>query len=364
MVSVIVENELKGIEEKVKSGTRLTRDEGILLMKHPDILSVGALADMVRRRKWGNKAFYTTNLNINYTNVCITEYCLFCSFARLPGQEGGWTWSLEEIEAKVRDGIKKGLVEVHVVGGLNPKLKFDYYLEMFRMIKRIDPKIYIKAFTAVEIDFFAREFHLTIEEVFRQLKDAGMDAMPGGGAEVLSERVHQKIYKDKIGPARWLEIHQIAHGLGFRTNATILYGHIETDEERVDHFIRLRELQDKTGGFLAFVPLAFQPENNRMSKLPEPHGLLDLKVIAVSRLMLDNFDHIKALWTYLKPKLAQASLSFGADDLGGTLVGETIARMAGSRTPEELEREELQNIIRTAGMEPIEVNTFYQPVTR
>jgi aminodeoxyfutalosine synthase len=294
--------------------------------------------------------------------VCVAS-CLFCSFARLrPGDPGSYTMSLEDAWEKLRVRHNQPLTEVHVVNGLHPDLPFDYYLELLRGFKRIRPEIHLKCFTAVEIAFFADLYGMTDEQVLCALMDAGLASLPGGGAEVFAERVRQKICHDKADADRWLSIHRIAHRLGMKSNVTMLYGHIETNEERVDHMLRARALQDETGGFQAFIPLAFHPDNNQMRKLPAPTGSDTLRVHAVSRLMLDNIAHVKAFWIATGVELAQTALWFGVDDLDGTVQEEKIYHMAGSRTPEALTPRDIERIIRAAGRTPVERDTFYNVV--
>lgn len=348
------------IYEKVEAGQRLSFDDGVRLYKTNDLWTLGALAQIVRRRLNGNKVFYSLNLHINHTNVC-TLRCIFCAFARRPGEPGGYAFSPEEVGEKVKAGIEKwNINEVHIVGGHHPDLYMDYYLKMFRQIREVNPTIYIKALTAPEIYDLAIRCNLSYKEVLTQLKEAGLDGMPGGGAEIFAPRTRKKICAEKIDAATWLEIHEIAHGLGLRTNATMLYGHIESDEDRVDHVLRLREVQDKTHGFYSFIPLAYNAENTPMQKLGEAGGFLDLKVYAISRLLFDNVPHLKAHWITTGLKLGQVALSFGIDDLGGTNLNEKIVHDAGSETPVDLSREELEHLIRSAGYEPCLVDSSYQ----
>jgi aminodeoxyfutalosine synthase len=347
------------IHEKIQAGERLSFEDGVRLYKTNDLATLGALAQIIRSRINSNRVYYSVNLHINHTNVC-TLRCLFCAFARRPSEPGGYTFSPEEIEERVRQAIDKWQInEVHIVGGHNPELGMDYYLKMIHLIRSVSPSIYIKALTAPEIDDLATRENLSYCEVLFQLKEAGLDGMPGGGAEIFAPRTRRKICPDKISAETWLEIHEIAHGLGLRTNATMLYGHIETDEDRVDHVIRLRELQDKTHGFYSFIPLAYNAENTPMGKIGEAGGFLDLKVYAVSRLLADNIPHLKAHWITTGLKMGQVALSFGVDDLGGTNLNEKIVHEAGSETPTDLSREELEHLIRSAGYEPCLVDSSY-----
>ncbi|MSO56989.1 MAG: aminofutalosine synthase MqnE [Acidobacteria bacterium] len=350
------------IAQKIEQQERLSFEDGVRLFAHPDLLEVAALANRERERRHGDLTYYNFNIRIEATNVCVAS-CLFCSFARLkPGDAGSYTMSLEDAWDKLRQRSDQPLTEVHVVNGLHPDLPFDYYLELLRGFKRIRPEIHLKCFTAVEIAFFAELYGKTDEQVLRELMEAGLASLPGGGAEVFSERVRRKICHDKADADRWLSIHRIAHRLGMKSNVTLLYGHIETCEERVDHMLRARALQDETGGFQAFIPLAFHPDNNQMRKLPAPSGSDTLRVHAVSRLMLDNIPHVKAFWIATGVELAQTSLWFGVDDLDGTVQEEKIYHMAGSRTPEALSTGDIKRIICAAGRVPVERDTFYNVV--
>jgi aminodeoxyfutalosine synthase len=353
---------LSDIADKLDSGVRLDLADGVALFDSPDLLAVGWLANREREKRHGAKTFYNYNIRVEATNVCVAS-CLFCSFARLkPGDADAYTMSLDEAWDKLRRRSAQPLTEVHVVNGLHPDLPFDYYTELLRGFKRIRPGIHLKCFTAVEIAFFADLYGRTDEQVLRELMDAGLDSLPGGGAEIFAERVRQKICHDKCGADRYLDIHRIAHRLGMRSNVTMLYGHIETPEERVDHMLRARALQDETGGFQAFIPLAFHPDNNQMRKLPAPSAAETLRVHAVARLMLDNIPHVKAFWIATGVEVAQTALWFGADDLDGTVQEEKIYHMAGSQTPEAMTTREISRLIRAAGREPIERDTLYNVV--
>src|SRR6185295_5638909 len=297
----------------------LGMEDGVRLFDTPDLLSVGWLANRDREKRHAGRTFYNFNSRLEATNVCVAS-CLFCSFARLkPGDAGAYTMTLEEVWGKLRSRAHQPLTEIHVVNGLHPDLPFEYYTEMLRGFKRIRPSIHLKCFTAVEIAFFADLYGMTDEQVLRELQDAGLDSLPGGGAEIFAARVRRKIAHDKCDADRYLAIHKLAHGLGLRTNITMLYGHIETADERVDHMLRTRALQDETGGFQAFIPLAFHPDNNQMRKLPAPSAADSLRVHAVSRLMCDNIPHVKAFWIATGVEVAQTSLWFGVDDLDGTV---------------------------------------------
>jgi aminodeoxyfutalosine synthase len=350
------------IAGKLRAGERLTFEDGVRLFECPDLLAVGWLANREREKRHGPSTYFNFNLRLEATNVCVAN-CLFCSFARLkPGDSGAYTMSLEQAWDKLRERAHQPLTEVHVVNGLHPDLPFTYYTDLLRGLKRIRPEIHLKCFTAVEIAFFADTYGLTDEQVLTELMAAGLDSLPGGGAEIFAERVRRKICHDKCGTERYLAIHRTAHRLGMRSNVTMLYGHIETFEERVDHMLRARALQDETGGFQAFIPLAFHPDNNQMRKLPAPSGTDTLKVHAVSRLMLDNVAHIKAFWIATGLELAQTSLWFGVDDLDGTVQEERIYHMAGASSPEAMTTAQLASLVRAAGREPFERDTLYNIV--
>jgi aminodeoxyfutalosine synthase len=353
---------LAEIDEKLRAGERLSFEDGVRLFEVPDLPAVGWLANRERERRHGARTFFNYNLRLEPTNVCEAS-CLFCSFARLkPGMAEAYTMSLEDAWDKLRQRANQPLTEVHIVNGLNPELPFEYYTELLRGMKRIRPGIHLKCFTAVEIAFFADLYGMTDEQVLRELKESGLDSLPGGGAEIFAERVRKKICSDKCGTDRYLAIHRTAHRMGLRSNVTMLYGHIETMAERVDHMVRARTLQDETGGFQAFIPLAFHPDNNRMQKLPPPTGTDTLRVHAVSRLMLDNIPHIKAFWIATGVELAQIALWYGVDDLDGTVQEEKIYHMAGSATPEGMSTAQLSRLVRAAGREPLERDTLYNIV--
>jgi aminodeoxyfutalosine synthase len=350
---------LQDIADKVHLGERLSFEDGVRLYRSPDLHAVGALAQTVRQKINSRRVFYSANLHLNHTNVCSIS-CMFCSFSRKPGEAGGYLFSVEEMVEKVRHAVEKwNINEVHIVGGHHPDLFMDYYEDLFRQIRKAGPDLYIKALTAPEIDDLAVRCNLSHEEVLKRLVEAGLDGMPGGGAEIFAERTRQKICREKITAAEWLTIHEKAHQLGLRTNCTMLYGHIESDEDRVDHVLRLRDLQDKTNGFQSFILLSYQAENNRLAKLGEPGGILDLKALAVSRLLFDNVPHIKAHWTTTDLKFAQVALSFGCDDLGGLNLNEKIMHDAGSETPLDLSRAEMERLISDAGYEPCLVDSSY-----
>ena len=362
MLDRLAASGLQEIKLKLDDGIRLSLADGVRLFECPDLLAVGWLANRERERRYGAQTFFNHNLRLEATNVCVAS-CLFCSFARLqPGDSGAYTMSLEQAWQKLRDRGDQALTEVHVVNGLHPDLPFDYYTKLLKGFKDIRPDIHLKCFTAVEIAFFADLYGKTDEQVLLELIDAGLDSLPGGGAEVFSERVRQKICHDKCGTTRWLGIHATAHRLGMKSNVTMLYGHIETVEERVDHMLRARALQDETGGFQAFIPLAFHPENNQMKKLPAPTAIDSLRVHAVARLMLDNIPHVKAFWIATGLEVAQTSLWFGVDDLDGTVQEERIYHMAGASTPEAMTPEQIGVLICDAGRQPVERDTLYNVV--
>ena len=362
----ITDSSLHSIHDKVKAEERLSFDEGITLYESPDITGVGYLANIMRERQNGSFAYYNINQHIDYSNVCILHArCHFCAFARKDMQtEGAWEMSVDEFLDKAMYSIEHGCTEIHSVGGLHPKLPFEYYLDMLRGLKKRMPQVHLKFFTAVEIHHFSRIFKMSIEEVLTALREAGLDSLPGGGAEIFAEETRDKICPGKLSTEGWLDVHQQAHELGISTNATMLYGHLESSEDRVDHLVRLREQQDKSGGFVTFIPLAFHPENTRMDYLPSPSGLVDLRNVALSRLMLDNFPHIKVYWIMTGLNVAQTALSFGADDIDGTVTEEKITHMAGATTPEIVGVDEITRLIREAGRTPIERDTLYNEIIR
>lgn len=352
---------IKSIHQKVIHGKRLNRNDGIALMKSDDILSIGYIADEVRKMLHGDYVYFTHNLNINPTNICVNR-CSLCAFYKTSHDEEAYTLSMDDIEERVRWAKESGVREFHIVGGLNPDIAFDFYLQIIKRIKIIDPEAFIQGFTAVEIDYFSNRTGLTVDEVLMRLYDAGLGSLPGGGAEVFSPRVRQLICPNKISGERWLNIHKIAHSLGISSNATMLYGHIERDEELIDHILALRELQDETNGFLAFVPLAFHSKNTGLAHISATTGFKDLKVISVARLILDNFPHIRLLWTYVGEKLTQVALNFGVDDLGGTSIDENIVRAAGANGDEK-SFDDMISLIRSSGRIPMPVNSVYESHT-
>ncbi|MCK4908550.1 MAG: aminofutalosine synthase MqnE [Planctomycetes bacterium] len=367
MTETLKKPQLDEISERVTASQRLSFEDGLALFHSNDLLRIGELANLVRERKNGRKTYFVVNRHINYSNICLNR-CSFCAFSRDKGQAGAYEFDLDEILRKADEASKIGATEIHIVGGLHPDLDFNFYLEMISAIKKYHPEIHLQAFTVVEIAHLAKISNHSIKEVLNQLKEAGLGSLPGGGAEVFSDRVRQKLCPDKLPPAEWLNIMRQAHQLGLRSNATMLYGHLETYEERIEHLIKLRELQDETNGFMAFIPLPFHPANTPLinsdngKNLTRTSAIDDLKTMAISRLMLDNFDHLKSFWIMLGVKLAQVSLNFGADDLDGTVVEEKITHSAGATTPESLTQDELINLIKESGWEPVERDTLYQVI--
>jgi aminodeoxyfutalosine synthase len=350
------------IRDKVLAGERLSDADGLALFEARDLAALGALANHVREARHGQLAFYNRNVHLNPTNVCVAS-CKFCSFARKEDEQAspGYTMSLDEAVEKVVSKRPLGITEVHIVAGLHPTLPWSYYTELLGRIHRAWPELTIKAFTAIEYHYWAEKFGMSYRQVLSELQAAGLGTIPGGGAEIFAPRVRRKICDDKATAEQWLEIHRTAHGLGLKSNATMLYGHIERLDERVDHMRRLRELQDETHGFQVFIPLAFHPEHNMIGKAyPKPTGYDALRTLAVSRLYLDNFDHVKAYWVSLGERLAQAALAFGVDDLDGTVLEERIYHMAGSTVPQALSERTLHDLIRAAGRVPAERDSNYR----
>jgi aminodeoxyfutalosine synthase len=360
---VIDDVRLAPIAAKVMAGERLSLEDGVALYRSPDLLTLGWLANHVREKRHGNICYFNINRHINPTNVCVA-HCKLCAFGRSPDAPGAYTFALEEIWQRAAQGVSEGATEFHMVGGLHPDLPFQYFLDLIRGLKARCPGVHLKAFTMVEVGYFARISKLSIRDTLLALKDAGVDSLPGGGAEIFNPRVRKVICDHKVSGQQWLNIARAAHQIGLRSNATMLYGHIESDEERVEHLLALRALQDETGGFVAFIPLAFHPENTGLAHLPKPTGFTDLKTIAISRLLLDNFDHIKAYWIMLTPRIAQIALRFGADDIDGTVVEEKIYHDAGATTAQFTSRAQLERLIREAGRVPMERDTLYNPVDR
>jgi aminodeoxyfutalosine synthase len=351
------------VEKKVARGKRLSATDAISLFETPDLVRVGRLADRVRRERVGEDVYFVVNRHINYTNVCRNR-CRFCAFSRDDGEPGAYTLTVEEVVDKAREGLGEGATEIHIVGGENPALSYASIREMVAGIREMDAAVHIKAFTASEISFFAESEGSTPEEILLDLKEAGLNGLPGGGAEILGAGVRAQVCANKISGERWLEIHQVAHRLGLKTNATMLYGHVESYADRADHLLRLREAQDETGGFQAFIPLAFQPKNSALAHLPPTSGVDDLKTMAVARLLLDNFAHIKTYWVMTGLKLAQVALHFGADDMDGTVEEEVISLLSEAGHGQAVAKAELIRVIRAAGRTPVERDAFYRVVKR
>jgi aminodeoxyfutalosine synthase len=356
---------LRDIARKILAGERLDADEALLCFTTPHVLHLGRLADHVRRRLHGDRVFYNLNRHINPTNICVYTYnCKFCSFAALPGEEHAWQMSHEEVYRRAAAQGGEAVTEFHIVGGLHPELSLDWYLEMLRGLRERFPSVHLKAFTAIEIGWFAKREKLSLEEVLLRLREAGLGSLPGGGAEIFHPEVREVICDGKLDAGEWLEVHRTAHRLGIGSNCTMLYGHVEKPEHKVHHLLELRALQDDTGGFNAFIPLSYHPENNYLGLKFHTTGSEDLRHIATARLVLDNIPHIKAYWVMVTPKLAQLALRFGADDLDGTVVEERIYHMAGAETEQALSRGELERIVREAGFQPVERDTLYNPIVR
>lgn len=355
---------LKAIRDKVHAGERLSFEDGLFLDHHADLFTLGELANLVRERKNGNVGYYNVNTHLNPTNVCVYR-CQFCSFRSDLKVPKAYVMSDEQILGRAREATDRGCTELHIVGGLHHQLPYEWYRDIIRNIHVAYPDLHLKAWTAVEWDWFERLTKRSTRELLADMKSVGLGSLPGGGAEIFHPDVREKICDYKADANQWLRVHREWHELGGKSNATMLYGHIEKAEHRINHLVRLRELQDQTGGFQTFIPLAFHPENNTLGQnIPKPSGLMDLKVMAISRLMLDNFPHIKAYWQMLGVKIAQVALGFGADDIDGTVVHETIYHAAGSDSPQELSVAEIRRLIVEAGREPVERDTLYHEVVR
>ncbi len=356
---------LQELAAKVRAGQRLEEDDALLCFTTPDVLHLGRLANAVRQELHGNIAYFNVNRHVNPTNVCVYTYdCKFCGFAALPGEDHAWEMSHQNVYEHAAKQGGDSVTEFHIVGGLHPDLSLEWYCEMLRGLKKRFPSVHLKAFTAIEIGWFAQLEKISIEETLQRLRNAGLDSLPGGGAEIFHDQVREEICNGKLDANEWIEVHRIAHRMGIRSNCTMLYGHVEKPEHKVDHLLRLREIQDETGGFNCFIPLAYHPENNYMGLKYHTTGTEDLRHLATSRLILDNIPHLKAYWIMISPKLAQVALSFGADDIDGTVVEETIYHMAGAETDQHISRTELERIVREAGYRPVERDTLYQPVLR
>ena len=349
------------IRLKVEREERLTHADGLVLYATKDVAALGDMADLANRRKNGLRVGYNVNRHINYSNLCKLS-CMFCAFAKKRGDEDGYEFSMDEIMERAHEAYEQGADELHIVGGLHPDYPYEYYPEMLRAIKSRYPELHLKGFTAVEIDYFAELAGKSHEAVLEELVDAGLGSLPGGGAEILTDRVWKKIYRDKMGPDKWIDVHRRAHKVGVKSNSTMLHGHIETDEEKVVHMLRIRELQDETGGFMTFIPLRFHPENTPIQKLGIVHGVSSVREIAVSRLLLDNMPHIKTYWIMTGLEVAQICLTMGADDIDGTVVEEKITHMAGATTPEHIGEAELRRVIEGAGRIPYRRDTTYNEV--
>jgi aminodeoxyfutalosine synthase len=362
----LTDPELQPIADKVLAGERLDAQEGLTLYNSGDLLAIGTLAHHVREKLHGKRTHFNVNRHINPTNVCVAS-CKLCAFGRKPDADGAYTMALEEAFRVAGENWTEAVTEFHIVGGLHPDLPFQYYVDLLRGLKERFPSVHLKAFTAVEIAYYAHITRLSVREILEKFKEAGLGSLPGGGAEIFAPAVRRVICDHKIGAHMWLKVHRTAHELGLHSTATMLYGHIETAEDRVDHLLQLRGLQDQTHGFQTFIPLAFHPANTELGKLvdhAETTGFMDLKNIAVARLLLDNFPHIKAYWIMMTPRVAQIALRFGADDLDGTVAEEKIYHDAGAKTPQVMTRQEIIRLIREAGLEPFERDTLYRPVTR
>jgi aminodeoxyfutalosine synthase len=358
MDSLVRNGELGNILEKVKDNGRLSFEDGIRLYQSQDLLAVGYIANMVRQRLNGSRAYFIYNQHINYSNIC-TNLCKFCAFGKDKDSDLAYEMSVDEVRAKVRERLAEPITEIHMVGGIHPDLPYSYYTDLLAAIKEERPDVHIQAFTCVEIAHLADISGLGTAGVLEDLKKAGLGSIPGGGAEVFSPRIRDLTCEKKLSGTGWLDVAKTAHKIGLHTNATMLYGHIETIEERVEHLDMLRRAQDETGGFLAFIPLAFHPKNTELATLSSTSGIDDLKNIAVARCYLDNFPHIKAYWVMIGEKLSQVALSFGADDVDGTVKEEIITHMAGAETEQAMSRDQLLRMIKEAGCEPIERDTLY-----
>ena len=351
---------LEKIQEKILSNERLTRRDGIELFKSNDLLALGRMSAHVAQKKNGNRVHFIRNMHINPTNICVNR-CKFCAFSKSKGEPGAYEMTINDILNKALSA-EKGVQELHIVSGLHPDLPFEWYLDMLRTLKNALPRVHLKAFTAVEIDYLAKLAGMNLSDTLLKLKEAGLGSLPGGGAEIFDTAVRNTLCAEKISGDRWLEVVEAAHRVGLKSNATMLYGHIETYDHRIEHLLKLRELQDKTNGFQAFIPLSFHSQNTEIRKSAYTTGFDDLKTLAISRLMLDNFDHIKAYWVMLGEKIAQISLNFGVDDLDGTVVEERITKAAGGATDGSLTKDDIIYLIRQAGRLPVERDTLYNVV--
>ena len=353
------DDKLTIIEKKILAEERLSFDDGVTLWNSFDLLGVGYLSNIVRERMHGNDTYFIHNRHINHTNICVNS-CQFCAFGVKEDDSMAYTKSLDEIYSDAEQYNSGCVSEFHIVGGLHPDLPFQYYLDMISGLKERFPEVHIQAFTAVELEYLSKIAGMSLRETLIELRDAGLGSIPGGGAEIFAKRVRKKICSEKTNAEDWLDVHEIVHSIGMKSNATMLYGHVENAEERTDHLIRLRKLQDKTNGFLTFIPLAFHPENTNLSFLKSTTGQLDLRALAVSRLMLDNFPHVKAFWIMITPQIAQLSLSFGTNDMDGTVVEEKIIHAAGGVTGQIFYKNTIVDMILEAGRKPVERDTLYE----
>jgi aminodeoxyfutalosine synthase len=354
-------HELRDLYEKVEAGARISDEDALRLFESKDLNAVGAIADLARQRKNGNCASYIINCYINYSNYCILS-CQFCAFARKKRDADGMQFTVEEIVGKARTALQLGITELHIVGGLHPSLPFSYYTDMLRALKALDARLQLKCFTAIEILHLGWLAKKNVRDTLLDLREAGLESLTGGGAEIFRKEIRSRIAKGKESAEEYLDVHRAWHKMGGRSTCTMLYGHIESLSDRVDHLQKLRTLQDETRGFTGFVPLPYQPENNEIPVKTAPTGFDSLRTIAVSRVYLDNFDHITAYWVGLGLKLAQVALNYGADDLHGTIVEENIFHMAGARTPQLQTEAEMIKAIRETGRIPVQRDTFYQPI--
>jgi aminodeoxyfutalosine synthase len=354
---------LGSISDKVTAGERITDEDAMALFECHDLLAVGDLAAFANHRKNGDRVFFNVNRHINHTNICVNR-CKFCAFSKTADEPGAYCYDLDEIRDRATESVGHGATEIHIVGGLHPELPFDFYLEMLKAVRSVSESLHIKAFTAVEIDYLARLASLSISETLAELKQAGLGSLPGGGAEILRKEIRDQLCPEKISGETWLDIMRAVHLSGLKSNATMLYGHVESYSDRVDHMRRLRDLQDETGGFQVFIPLAFQKENNPLGHLKNPlsGGVDDLKTLAIARLYLDNFSNIKAYWVMLGEKIAQTSLCFGVNDLDGTVVEEKIGHDAGAGSPQYMTKDGIVDLIRRAGRIPVERDTLYNEI--
>lgn len=354
---------LKIITAKVNGGERLSDADALFLFESPEMLQIGALAAAMNARKNGQRVFFNVNRHLNHTNICVNR-CKFCAFGKAADEDGAYCHDLDEVRVRAQEAVSQGATELHIVGGLHPDLPFEFYLDLLRTVRETAPSLHIKAFTAVEIDYLAKLAQLPIADTLQQLKAVGLGSLPGGGAEILGHQVRQQLCPEKISGEQWLAIMAEVHRAGLKSNATMLYGHVESYADRVDHMRQLRELQDRTGGFQVFIPLAFQKENNPLGHLKRDGvgGIDDLKTLAIARLYLDNFQHIKAYWVMLGLKIAQTALCFGVNDLDGTVVEEKIGHDAGAASPQAMGRDDIVRLIRAAGREPVERDTLYNEI--